>query len=97
MLKYVAWRIVMMVPTLFVISIVSFIVIQLPPGDFLTSYVAAMTARGEKRTGRVRLPARASDRRSGISLTYRISATSSAIGIDAAIGSHESAPPVCTT
>ncbi len=47
MLKYVAWRIVMMVPTLFVISIVSFMVIQLPPGDFLTSYVASMTARGE--------------------------------------------------
>jgi peptide/nickel transport system permease protein len=30
-----------------VISVVSFIIIQLPPGDFLTSYVAGLTARGE--------------------------------------------------
>jgi peptide/nickel transport system permease protein len=37
----------MMIPTVFVISIVSFIIIQLPPGDFLTSYVASITARGE--------------------------------------------------
>lgn len=47
MLKYIGWRILMMIPTIFVISIVSFIVIQLPPGDFLTSYVAGITARGE--------------------------------------------------
>jgi peptide/nickel transport system permease protein len=36
-----------MVPTILVISIVSFIIIHLPPGDFLTSYVAGITARGE--------------------------------------------------
>jgi peptide/nickel transport system permease protein len=47
MLKYIAWRVLLMIPTVFVISVVSFIVIQLPPGDFLTSYVAAITARGE--------------------------------------------------
>jgi peptide/nickel transport system permease protein len=47
MLRYIGWRILMMIPTLFVISIVSFIVIQLPPGDFLTSYVAGISARGE--------------------------------------------------
>ena len=47
MLRYIGWRILMMIPTIFVISIVSFIVIQLPPGDFLTSYVAGITARGE--------------------------------------------------
>jgi len=47
MLRYIAFRILMMIPTVFVISIVSFIIIQLPPGDFLTSYVASITARGE--------------------------------------------------
>jgi peptide/nickel transport system permease protein len=47
MLRYIAYRLVLMIPTIFVISIVSFLIIQLPPGDFLTSYVAGLTARGE--------------------------------------------------
>ncbi|MFN8635749.1 MAG: ABC transporter permease [Chloroflexota bacterium] len=47
MLRYIAFRLLMMIPTIFVISIVSFVIIQLPPGDFLTSYVASITARGE--------------------------------------------------
>ncbi len=34
--------------TMFVISIVSFIIIQLPPGDFLTSYMANLAAMGER-------------------------------------------------
>jgi peptide/nickel transport system permease protein len=48
MLRYIAYRIVLMIPTIFVISVISFIIIQLPPGDFLTSYVAGITARGEE-------------------------------------------------
>jgi len=36
-----------MIPTLIAISIVSFIIIQLPPGDFLTAYVANLEAQGE--------------------------------------------------
>jgi peptide/nickel transport system permease protein len=36
-----------MIPTLFVISLISFVIIQLPPGDFLTSYVATLAAQGE--------------------------------------------------
>jgi peptide/nickel transport system permease protein len=47
MLRYILYRIVLMIPTVFVISVISFIIIQLPPGDFLTSYVAGITARGE--------------------------------------------------
>ena len=47
MLKYIAWRILMMFPTLVAISIVSFTIIQLPPGDFLTSYLAQLTSMGE--------------------------------------------------
>lgn len=48
MLRYIARRILIMIPTIFAISIVSFIVIQLPPGDFLTSYVASLQAQGAK-------------------------------------------------
>jgi peptide/nickel transport system permease protein len=45
--RYIAFRVLLMIPTIFVISIVSFVIIHLPPGDFLTSYVASITARGE--------------------------------------------------
>lgn len=47
MLNYVMKRIVMMVPTLIAISIVSFILIQLPPGDFVTSLAAQMSQSGD--------------------------------------------------
>jgi len=36
-----------MIPTLFVISVISFIALQLPPGDYLTSYAAQLTTQGE--------------------------------------------------
>ena len=39
MLRYTLRRIVMMIPTLIAIAIVSFVIIQLPPGDFLTAYI----------------------------------------------------------
>ncbi|MBN1640759.1 MAG: ABC transporter permease [Anaerolineae bacterium] len=42
MLQYILRRFLLMIPTLFVISLVSFIVMQLPPGDFLTTYIASM-------------------------------------------------------
>lgn len=47
MLRFVGRRLLYMVPTLFLISVVSFVIIQLPPGDFLTSYVARLQAQGE--------------------------------------------------
>jgi len=42
MLTWMIRRFFWMIPTLLVISILSFAIIQLPPGDFLTSYIAAM-------------------------------------------------------
>jgi peptide/nickel transport system permease protein len=36
-----------MIPTLIAISIISFAIIQLPPGDFLTTYVEQLSASGE--------------------------------------------------
>ncbi len=47
MAKYILKRVLYMIPTLFVISIISFTIIQLPPGDFLTSYVATLRQQGE--------------------------------------------------
>ena len=47
MLIYVIRRILIMLPTLFVISIVTFVIIQLPPGDYLTTLVTELESRGE--------------------------------------------------
>ncbi|MDZ4720450.1 MAG: ABC transporter permease [Roseiflexaceae bacterium] len=47
MLQYTLRRVLLMIPTLIVISIISFAIIQLPPGDFLTSYVATLRQQGE--------------------------------------------------
>jgi peptide/nickel transport system permease protein len=47
MLGYILRRILMMIPTLFIISIISFIIIQLPPGDFLTTYAAQLSEMGD--------------------------------------------------
>ncbi len=47
MLVLVARRVLWMIPTLLVVSFLSFSIIQLPPGDYLTSYIAALEATGE--------------------------------------------------
>jgi len=46
MAKYILKRLLYMIPTLIAISLVSFIIIQLPPGDFLTSVEAQMENQG---------------------------------------------------
>jgi peptide/nickel transport system permease protein len=47
MLAYILRRLLIMIPTLFLISVISFIALQLPPGDYLTSYAAQLTTQGE--------------------------------------------------
>ena len=47
MLLYIIRRVILMIPTLIVISIISFAVIQLPPGDYLSSYVAQLRETGD--------------------------------------------------
>jgi peptide/nickel transport system permease protein len=47
MFQYILRRVLMMIPTLFAISILSFLIIQLPPGDFLTSYAAQLREQGD--------------------------------------------------
>jgi len=44
--SYVLKRILYMIPTLLVISVITFIIIQLPPGDYLTSYIATLEQSG---------------------------------------------------
>lgn len=47
MLRYILWRIAVMVPTLFLISVLVFTIIELPPGDYFESYVSELRAMGE--------------------------------------------------
>jgi peptide/nickel transport system permease protein len=37
----------MMIPTLLIISLIVFVIIQLPPGDYLESYIAELQSQGE--------------------------------------------------
>ncbi len=48
MFNYIMRRVVVMIPTLILISFLAFWIIQLPPGDFLTTYVAQMREMGDK-------------------------------------------------
>ena len=45
--KYVVRRVLLVIPTVFAISILAFLIIQAPPGDFLTAYVAELRAMGD--------------------------------------------------
>jgi peptide/nickel transport system permease protein len=46
MLSYILMRLVRMVPQLFLISVLAFIIIQLPPGDYLTEYLRNLERSG---------------------------------------------------
>jgi peptide/nickel transport system permease protein len=47
MFGYVVHRLLVMIPTLIAISLIVFIIIQLPPGDYLSTYMAELQAQGE--------------------------------------------------
>lgn len=46
MLAYILRRLAIMVPMLIAISIISFVIVQLPPGDFLTTLQASVASSG---------------------------------------------------
>jgi peptide/nickel transport system permease protein len=48
MFQFFIRRLLVMIPTLLVISALVFIIIQLPEGDYLTSHIAELEAQGEK-------------------------------------------------
>jgi len=47
MKNYIFKRVLMFIPTVLLMSVIVFFIIQLPPGDFITSYVSRMSAEGE--------------------------------------------------
>ncbi len=51
MFRFLVRRTLVMIPTLLVISALVFIIIQLPEGDYLTSYITELEAQGEKVSG----------------------------------------------
>jgi peptide/nickel transport system permease protein len=48
MLRFIARRLIQMIPMLFLISIISFTIIQLPPGSYLNTMMAQMRAQGDE-------------------------------------------------
>ncbi len=48
MLRYIFLRLLAMIPTLFLISVLVFVIIELPPGDYFESYVNELKALGEE-------------------------------------------------
>ena len=46
MLSYIIRRILLIIPLLFFLSIISFVIIELPPGDFLSMYILQLETRG---------------------------------------------------
>ena len=47
MFGYLTRRVLIMIPTLLVISIVTFVIIQLPPGDYLSNLMMELQAQGD--------------------------------------------------
>ena len=47
MFRYLVHRVLVMVPTLLAISVLVFVIIQLPPGDYLSNQLAELKAQGE--------------------------------------------------
>lgn len=47
MISYILRRLLTMIPILFAVSVVTFILIQLPPGDYLTTFIASQAQSGE--------------------------------------------------
>lgn len=47
MLHFIGRRFLLVIPTLLIVSVLSFLIIQAPPGDFVSSYVARLEERGE--------------------------------------------------
>ncbi|MGH7322244.1 MAG: ABC transporter permease [Candidatus Rokuibacteriota bacterium] len=46
MVAYLLRRLILAILTVWAISVLSFVIIQLPPGDYITSYIAQMSATG---------------------------------------------------
>ena len=47
MLGFIIKRLLFMIPSLMVVSFLAFVLIQLPPGDYVTTYIATLAASNE--------------------------------------------------
>jgi peptide/nickel transport system permease protein len=47
MLTYIVHRLLVMIPTMLAISLIIFVIIQLPPGDYFESHIAELQSQGE--------------------------------------------------
>ena len=47
MINYIIRRVLIMIPTLLAVSVLVFVVIQLPPGDIITSRLQELQAEGQ--------------------------------------------------
>ena len=47
MIGFIVKRLMWMIPSLFVVSFLAFVLIQLPPGDYVTTYIATLAASNE--------------------------------------------------
>ena len=56
MVAYVVRRLLLAVLTVWAISVLSFIIIHLPPGDYVTSYIASMSASDSCQTFTASIP-----------------------------------------
>jgi peptide/nickel transport system permease protein len=48
MVRYILYRILLMIPTIIAIGVITFFLIELPPGDWLTTYIAGLRSSGEE-------------------------------------------------
>ncbi|HEX7350195.1 ABC transporter permease [Brachybacterium sp.] len=48
MLRYITRRVLILIPTVWAISLITFLIIQLPPGDYLTTVQASLAAAGDQ-------------------------------------------------
>lgn len=51
MLSYIIRRLLILIPTVLILSVLVFIIIELPPGDFVTNYVLSKAVNGGSVTG----------------------------------------------
>ena len=47
MLRFIVLRLIWMIPSLVAVSFLAFVLIQLPPGDYVTTYIATLAASNE--------------------------------------------------
>ena len=48
MIKYIVRRVFTLIPVFFVLTLISFVIVQLPPGNYLETYIRNMERRGER-------------------------------------------------